>query len=90
MNLNLSQLFLTVLSKAVDRDLNSYILMLRNFVLAKINEGDKDIVADGTSPVLETLCSVLAPVVAPYDQPDFGSLPSFRAVYKLVDLPTPN
>lgn len=51
---------------------------------------ETDIVADGTSPVLETLCSVLAPVVAPYDQPDFGSLPYFRAVYKLVDLPTPN
>lgn len=48
MNLNLSQLFLTVLSRAVDRDFNSYILMLQNLVLAKISEGDKDIVADGT------------------------------------------
>lgn len=46
MNLNFNQPFFIVLSRAVETDLNSCILM-QNLVLVKISEGDKDGVADG-------------------------------------------
>lgn len=45
-NLSFNQPFFIVLSRAVETDHNSCILM-QNFVLVKISEGEKEGVADG-------------------------------------------